>query len=282
MEKKVSPRSTVAQVHACLCQRNSSLRGSTLRLLFGGRHLNQLDSDLKSYGVQKESTLTCFVVPFSRIPVTSVGGNDGIDPSEEDSPSPPPVAPPRLVSQKTHPNLRHGDVLIVELVEARGGGGQNQASPPDSFVTLSVGRYSVRSSVCRENRNPVWGETFGFHLAEAEDQAEILSLFLFQLQQQAVQTEASGTAALQEGVKHPSPGHHLGGVEIDLRTLPRDGTWDRFFPLQADPADPAASGGEVRLRLRRAALSSPELAEITKTLSGMQQSWTSELLRTHR
>src|SRR5690554_49439 len=80
----------------------------------------------------------------------------------------PPSGPLPLQRQATFPSLKHGDVLLVELVGAKRLPSKG-LSGLDVFASLSLGGRGAeqlgKSSLRRGTVSPSWQEQFGFHLA---------------------------------------------------------------------------------------------------------------------
>ena len=169
----------------------------------------------------------------------------------------------------------------------------------DPYAILAVDKQSVRSSMIKRKLNPIWNETFMFHIdlqgthpsaaAEhsagktLEDQIKIesdsLSVPAAPARATSESSSSSSSWALSKSKKKARPplpsrnlsvllfdhdwvrhDHTLGWFEVDLNTIPRDRYVERTFVLQG------AKNGEVTLSLQRCTLTSPHMQRILKTL----------------
>lgn len=151
--------------------------------------------------------------------------------------------------------LKHGDVVIAKLVEARNlERADFWTGSSDPYVIFVLGSNSSKSKTIKRNVNPTWNELFGFRIKE-EDRNAILSMLVFDFD-------------------NFTPDDFIGSAEINLSELKRGELVDKWVKLDN------VKTGELHLQLQRCIITSPHLNNVLTKLITLERSWDdADLLR---
>lgn len=98
-------------------------------------------------------------------PLSSPSGGATSVPASDDLP--PLASRPFMVRQPTNEDLQYGDILVVKLIQARNLMAVDWNGTSDPYALVAVDKQSAKSSIIKKKLNPIWNETFFFHLGQS-------------------------------------------------------------------------------------------------------------------
>lgn len=191
--------------------------------------------------------------------------------------------------------MSFGDILLINLVNARNLKAADLNGKSDPYVIFLVGDQSAKSSVIKKTLDPEWNEMFAFIVKKKSNFNQMIentsSLpstkkttkkkknFISKLHKRK-KTQSIGQndgilSILAYDHDFLSPDDPLGSIEIFIDDIPRDTVIEKYFPLGG------VDKGEIFLSIRRSPLTSPHLARIVDDLCSLERPLTYKDLEEH-
>lgn len=203
---------------------------------------------------------------------SSSNATPGPTPADADDALPALRSRPFMVRQPTDEDVQYGDILVVKLSNAKNLIAVDWNGSSDPYALLSVDKQSSRSSIIKKKVNPVWNETFFFHIGlEADapamtDKSQPITLPKVRSKRSRNELPKRSTRHLTVLLfDHDWVGHDesLGYFEILIDDIPRDTYIERTYQLQG------VKNGEVQLTIQRSTITSPQMRAVLKSLTGL-------------
>lgn len=173
---------------------------------------------------------------------------------------------------------------MITLVNARNLMGTDLSGKSDPYVIFIAGEHTCKSSVFKSSCDPTWNEYFGLYIkgktfAEDEKDKESRKNTKTPLKRRKSKWIKRSISLLRQhqdmyisvlAFDHDflTPDDPLGQFEIPVESIRRDKPIEKYFRLEGVPH------GEIFLSIRRATLTSPDLARIAQELCSLERPWT--------